>query len=153
MNCCLTVSPLCPRWAQVQSCASGVQALIDAQRLIEHGDKQLSEEDLRSLVRQLIEDVDSRDRVAFRGAQYDRGLAWVRFPVGKGGLGLRPEAQTVVNDEIRDLISGGASTDQLRAACRKHGMQTLREAGMKALYDGRTTIEEIVRETVLEDEF
>src|SRR5579862_3982573 len=61
----------------------------------------MTEDEIRSLVGQLIDDVDARDRVAFRGAQYDRGLAWVQFPVGKGGLGLRPEAQTVVNDELR----------------------------------------------------
>jgi type IV pilus assembly protein PilB len=57
-----------------------------------------------------------------------------------------------INDEIRDLISSGSSTDQLRTACRRHGMQTLRESGLKAIFEGRTTIEEVVRETVLEDE-
>ena len=31
-------------------------------------------------------------------------------------------------------------------------MQTLRESGLRALYSGVTTIEEVVRETVLEDE-
>jgi type IV pilus assembly protein PilB len=58
----------------------------------------------------------------------------------------------VVNDEIRDMVSGGASTDQLRQACRRLGMLTLRESGLRALYEGRTTIEEVVRETVMEDE-
>jgi alkylation response protein AidB-like acyl-CoA dehydrogenase len=61
----------------------------------------LSEDELRSRVRQLIADVDVNDRVAFRGAQFDRGLAFVHFPEGKGGLGLGPDAQTVVNDELR----------------------------------------------------
>ncbi len=32
------------------------------------------------------------------------------------------------------------------------GMTTLRESGLRALYKGLTTIEEVVRETVLEDE-
>jgi type IV pilus assembly protein PilB len=58
----------------------------------------------------------------------------------------------IMNDELRDLISAGASTDQLRNACRREGMQTLRESGMRAIYKGLTTIEEVVRETVLEDE-
>ncbi len=58
----------------------------------------------------------------------------------------------IVNDDIRDLISSGASTDQLRQACKKQGMLTLRESGMRAIYQGLTTIEEVVRETVLEDE-
>jgi type IV pilus assembly protein PilB len=57
----------------------------------------------------------------------------------------------LVNDELRDMISAGASTDQLRAACRKQGMSTLRQAGLNAIFDGKTTIEEVVRETVLEE--
>jgi type IV pilus assembly protein PilB len=58
----------------------------------------------------------------------------------------------VMNDALRDLISAGTSTDNLRVACRKQGMVTLREAGMRAIYNGVTTIDEVVHETVLEDE-
>jgi type IV pilus assembly protein PilB len=58
----------------------------------------------------------------------------------------------VVNDYLRDMISGGASTDQFRLACHRLGMTTLRESGLRALFEGKTTIEEVSRETVLEDE-
>jgi type IV pilus assembly protein PilB len=58
----------------------------------------------------------------------------------------------VMNDELRDLISAGTSTDALRTACRKLGMTTLREAGLRAIHSGVTTIDEVVHETVLEDE-
>ncbi|HYT93343.1 MAG TPA: ATPase, T2SS/T4P/T4SS family [Gemmataceae bacterium] len=58
----------------------------------------------------------------------------------------------LMNDELRDMVSNNASTDQLRAACRKMGMTTLRESGLRALFNGVTTIDEVVRETVLEDE-
>ncbi len=58
----------------------------------------------------------------------------------------------VMNDELRDLISAGESTDQLRLACKKMGMTTLRESGMRALFLGLTTIEEVVRETILDEE-
>jgi type IV pilus assembly protein PilB len=58
----------------------------------------------------------------------------------------------LMNDDIRDMISSGVSTDQLRMACRKAGMTTLRETGLRAIFSGQTTIEEVVRETVLEDE-
>ena len=61
----------------------------------------LTDDELRARVRALIDGVDARDRVAFRGAQFDRGLAWVHFPEGKGGLGLTPQAQTIVNEELR----------------------------------------------------
>ncbi len=57
----------------------------------------------------------------------------------------------VINDEIRDLISANASTDELRAAAKRNGMMTLREAGLQAMYNGITTVEEVVRETVFEE--
>ncbi len=58
----------------------------------------------------------------------------------------------IMNDELRDMVSAGASTDQLRAACRRMGMVTLRESGLWAIFNGTTTIDEVVRETVLEDQ-
>jgi type IV pilus assembly protein PilB len=58
----------------------------------------------------------------------------------------------LMNDELRDMISRGASTDQLRNYTRTRGVRGLREAGLSALYNGITTLEEVVRETVLEDE-
>jgi type IV pilus assembly protein PilB len=58
----------------------------------------------------------------------------------------------VMNDDLRDMISSGSSTDQMRIACKKQGMQTLRESGLRAIFSGKTTIEEVVRETVLDEE-
>jgi type IV pilus assembly protein PilB len=57
----------------------------------------------------------------------------------------------VMNDELRDMISSGASIDSLRKACWGQGTTTLRKAGLKALFSGVTTIEEVVRQTGLED--
>jgi type IV pilus assembly protein PilB len=56
-----------------------------------------------------------------------------------------------VNDEMRDMISSEASVDDLRNLARSQGMTTLREAGLKLIFDGITTIDEVVRETVMED--
>ena len=58
----------------------------------------------------------------------------------------------IMNDDLRDLVSKGASTDQLRNYSRSKGVKGLRERGLDALYSGVTTVDEIVRETVLEDE-
>ncbi|WP_020475273.1 GspE/PulE family protein [Zavarzinella formosa] len=58
----------------------------------------------------------------------------------------------VITDELRTLISKGASTDVLRNAARAAGVKGLRERGLDALYAGLTTVDEIVRETVTEDE-
>ena len=57
----------------------------------------------------------------------------------------------VMNDELRDLISTEGSTDELRNACLRMGMHTLRESGLSAIYDGLTSLEEVVRETVVDD--
>ena len=45
----------------------------------------------------------------FRGHQFDHGLAWVHFPEGHGGLGVRPELQRKVNRALRE--AGAAPTD------------------------------------------
>ncbi|MGA0217987.1 MAG: acyl-CoA dehydrogenase family protein [Ilumatobacteraceae bacterium] len=36
----------------------------------------------------------------FLGAQFDKGLAWVHFPTGHGGLGLSPKHQTNINGRL-----------------------------------------------------
>ena len=43
----------------------------------------------------------STDSVKFLGEQFDRGLAWVHFPEGHGGLGLSPKLQR--DDQRADL--------------------------------------------------
>jgi len=53
------------------------------------------------LVDRLLAEHDTDDEVAFRGAQYDLGLAWVWFPPGFGGLGLTPDLQRRVDERIR----------------------------------------------------
>ncbi len=54
------------------------------------------------------------------------------------------------NDEIRELIMNQASTNVLRAAGQKAGMRLLRDNGLAAIYDGTTTIDEVVKETTTE---
>ena len=44
-----------------------------------------------------------------------------------------------------------ASTNILRQQARKRGMRLLRETGLMAIYEGQTTIDEVVRETIAED--
>jgi type IV pilus assembly protein PilB len=56
------------------------------------------------------------------------------------------------NDEIRELIMNHASTNVLRVASQKAGMKLLRDAGLAAMYDGITTIDEVVKETITESE-
>ncbi|MHC4883048.1 MAG: GspE/PulE family protein [Planctomycetota bacterium] len=56
------------------------------------------------------------------------------------------------NDELRDLVMNSASTAVLREAARREGMKTLRENGLKAIFDGVTTLDEVARETIAAEE-
>ncbi|MEN6458551.1 MAG: ATPase, T2SS/T4P/T4SS family [Thermoguttaceae bacterium] len=55
-----------------------------------------------------------------------------------------------MNEQLRDLVNHGASTQQMREAALQSGMITLRQSGLQKIKDGVTTIEEVVRETVVE---
>ncbi|MDO9175914.1 MAG: acyl-CoA dehydrogenase, partial [Actinomycetota bacterium] len=41
------------------------------------------------------------DNFEFRGHRYDAGLAWVHFPEGFGGLGVRPDLNRLVEERCR----------------------------------------------------
>ena len=56
-----------------------------------------------------------------------------------------------MDDTLRELVMTQASTAVLKMEARKRGMRTLRESGMLSIYDGQTTIEEVVRETLGEE--
>jgi len=82
-----------------------------------------------------------------------------KFYYGKGckkcnGTGYRGRTALFeimcFNDEIRELIMNHASTNVLRSAANKAGMKLLRETGLAAIYDGITSIDEIVKETMVE---
>lgn len=56
----------------------------------------------------------------------------------------------ILNDKIRDMVLGNASTDELREEARSNGMLPLREFGIAVAVDGITTLDEVIRETVSE---
>jgi type IV pilus assembly protein PilB len=57
----------------------------------------------------------------------------------------------VMNDALREMVIAEASLDDFRAAARKFGMKTLREVGMEYIHAGKSSIEEVLRETMLDD--
>ncbi len=57
----------------------------------------------------------------------------------------------VLDDEMRDMIINHKSANVLREAARRAGMRTLREGGLLAIYDGLTTIEEVISQTTVDD--
>jgi len=66
----------------------------------------------------------------------------------KGRVGLFE--LMIMNEDLREMVIRNASTDDLRDKARSYGMITLRDAGMTNVYAGTTTIEEVVRETIVE---
>jgi type IV pilus assembly protein PilB len=65
----------------------------------------------------------------------------------KGRIGLFEVME--IDEDVRDLILSGGSAYELRAKAVENDMMTLRGSGLQKIRDGVTTIEEVVRETVL----
>ncbi|MEQ9453105.1 MAG: ATPase, T2SS/T4P/T4SS family [Phycisphaeraceae bacterium] len=118
---------------------------IVAQRLVRKvcqrckGEYQPTESELM-LLKLTPEDVEGRTFFRGKGCDYCNGSGY------KGRMGLY-EVMTL-DDEMRELIMQNASTQVLANEAKKRGMRTLRESGLMALYDGMTTIEEVVKETL-----
>jgi type IV pilus assembly protein PilB len=56
-----------------------------------------------------------------------------------------------MDDTLREMVMTQASTAVLRNEARRRGMRTLRESGLLSIYEGQTTIDEVVRETITEE--
>jgi len=56
-----------------------------------------------------------------------------------------------MDDHLRELVMHQASTNVLRNEAKKRGMRALRESGLLAVFEGQTTIDEVVRETIIEE--
>ena len=65
----------------------------------------------------------------------------------KGRMGLFEVL--LFSDEIRDMILSGASSIELKRRAVEEGMVTLRMAGLNKVREGVTTLEEVLRETVI----
>ena len=65
----------------------------------------------------------------------------------KGRVGLYEVME--INDEIRELVLVGASAVELKRKAIEQGMIGLRRSGLIKVSQGMTTLEEIMRETVL----
>jgi type IV pilus assembly protein PilB len=65
----------------------------------------------------------------------------------KGRVGLYEVME--INDELRELILVGASALELKKKALDQGMVTLRRSGLTKIAAGMTTLEEVLRETVV----
>jgi type IV pilus assembly protein PilB len=65
----------------------------------------------------------------------------------KGRVGLFEVL--LFSDEIRDMILSGASSIELKRKAIEEGMVSLRMSGLQKIREGATTLEEVLRETIL----
>jgi type IV pilus assembly protein PilB len=98
---------------------------------------------------QLMELQLTPDDIKGKKFYYGRGCSKCNSTGYRGRTGIFEIM--VFNDEVRDLIMNQASTSVLRAAGQKNGMRLLRENGLAAIYDGITSIDEVAKETIIEE--
>jgi len=91
-----------------------------------------------------LEPEDVKDKSFYRG----RGCDGCNNTGYKGRVGLFE--LMIMNDDLREMVLKNCTTDELRDAARGFGMVTLRDAGMAQAYAGVTTLDEVVRETIIE---
>ncbi|MDA7979354.1 MAG: Flp pilus assembly complex ATPase component TadA [Pirellulales bacterium] len=123
-----------------------VEAIL-AQRLVRSICKSCREETTPSeeMIYELrISPEDAAQKTFYRG----RGCDSCNNTGYKGRSGLFE--LMVLNDTLREMIVRNATTDELRETAREYGMIPLRDSGMEAVYEGRTTVDEVVRETIVE---
>jgi type IV pilus assembly protein PilB len=123
-----------------------VEAIL-AQRLVRRICKDCKEE--YTPPREVLDDLELSSE-QLRGKRFYRGAGCeVCNNTGyKGRVGLFE--LMIMNNELRDKIMANAQADELRAIATKNGMVTLRAAGIKCCFEGVTTPDEVVRETILE---
>jgi len=120
--------------------------IIQAQRLIRRICTECKEEvhvPIEGLVEIGFSKADATDLKIYRG----RGCDHCNKTGFKGRVGLYEVME--ITDELRELIIIGASAMELRRKAIDTGMITLRESGLYKIREGITTIEEVVKETVI----
>ncbi len=87
------------------------------------------------------------DEAAVTTIYHGRGCAKCNKGGYKGRVGLYEVME--VNDELRELVLVGASAIELKKKALEQGMITLRRSGLTKVALGQTTLEEVLRETVI----
>jgi type IV pilus assembly protein PilB len=89
----------------------------------------------------------SQEEVAATKISIGKGCGTCNKTGYKGRVGLYEVME--INDELRELILVGASALELKKKAIDQGMLTLRRSGLTKAAAGLTTLEEVIRETVL----
>jgi type IV pilus assembly protein PilB len=89
------------------------------------------------------------DGAQFEGATlyFGKGCEECHHTGYRGRMGIFEVLR--VDAGIKRSILGGSSSNELRDAARTSGMRSLRDSGLGAVLEGVTTIEEVLRETIV----
>ncbi len=117
--------------------------LVVAQRLVRKICENCKEETRPA--RALIEELGIKEDIKFYKG---KGCPKCNFTGYKGRIGIYEIME--VNQSIRELIVEKSPTDVIRKAAIENGMMTLRESGIEKIKRGITTVEEVIRTTLLE---
>ncbi len=120
--------------------------LICAQRLVRRICSQCKEP-LQIQPQALLDAGYTQEESTTVTVQHGRGCATCNTTGYKGRVGLYEVME--INDELRELILVGASALELKKKALEQGMITLRRSGLTKVALGQTTMEEVLRETVL----
>jgi type IV pilus assembly protein PilB len=120
--------------------------LICAQRLVRRICTNCKEE-LEVPQQALIDAGYSPEEVKTTKIYHGKGCSTCNKGGYKGRTGLYEVME--INDELRELILVGASALELKKKAIEQGMITLRRSGLIKVAAGQTTMEEVLRETVL----
>src|SRR5215510_265874 len=125
--------------------ATSINAIV-AQRLVRRICSNCVE-DMETPPQMLIQVGFAPDEVKTLKVKRGRGCERCNNGGYKGRIGLFEALQ--FSDEIRDMILSGASSIELKRKAIEEGMVSLRMAGLGKIREGMTTLEEVLRETVL----
>ncbi len=123
-----------------------VEAIL-AQRLVRRICPECREETEPSeemLLELRIDPAKVKGKKVYRGA----GCSTCSNTGYKGRIGLFE--LMIMDDELREMINEDCNTDELRDRAQSKGMKLLRDIGIRYMFEGLTTMDEIVRETVLD---
>jgi len=119
---------------------------ICAQRLVRRVCQNCAEE-VETPPQMLIQVGFAPDEIKSLKIKRGRGCERCNSAGYKGRVGLYEVLG--FSDEIRDMILSGASSIELKRKAIEEGMVSLRMAGLQKIREGVTTLEEVLRETVL----
>ena len=87
----------------------------------------------------------SAENIGSRQFYYGKGCPVCNQSGYRGRLGIYEFLR--LTEAVRDLVTQRASTLLIRQKAVEQGMRTLRDDGMRAIFDGNTSIEEVIKYT------